>query len=75
MLKCDVQDIAFELFQNENREAGFAIHVVKDAKGMTFMPNKRLVIVLDLLSHHSVKLIIGKPKHSLHEGLEPRPLF
>lgn len=46
MLKCIVQVIAFGLLRNENGEVEFVIQVVKDAKGMTFMPSKRLVIVL-----------------------------
>ncbi|KAG6901097.1 hypothetical protein C0995_000798 [Termitomyces sp. Mi166 len=50
------RDVSFSIFRNEYGDAEFAMQVVKDAKGMTFMPCKR-------------------PEHSLHEGLEERPLF
>ncbi|KAJ7648133.1 hypothetical protein FB45DRAFT_1102841 [Roridomyces roridus] len=50
------RDVSFSIFRNEYGDAEFALQVVKDAKGMTFMPCKR-------------------PEHSLHEGLEERPLF
>ncbi|TVY12769.1 hypothetical protein LARI1_G009008 [Lachnellula arida] len=49
-------DITFAVFQNEDGRAEFAMQVVRDAKNMTFKPDKR-------------------PEHSLHEGLQPRPLF
>ena len=36
-----VQDITFGVFCNEHEKAEFAMQVVRDAKGMTFMPEKR----------------------------------
>jgi hypothetical protein len=36
-----VQDITFGLFRNKHGKAEFAMQVVKDAKGMTFTPDKR----------------------------------
>jgi hypothetical protein len=36
-----VQDITFRLFRNKHGKAEFAMQVVKDAKGMTFIPDKR----------------------------------
>ncbi|KAF9645059.1 hypothetical protein BDM02DRAFT_3190050 [Thelephora ganbajun] len=50
------QDVSFGIFRNEYGDAEFAMQVVKDAKGMIFLPCRR-------------------PEHSLHEGLEERPLF
>ena len=44
VLKHMEQDIAFRVFRNEHGGAEFAIQVIKDAKGMTFMPSKRLAI-------------------------------
>jgi hypothetical protein len=38
------QDISFGVFKNERGKAEFAIQVVKEAKGMTNTPGKRLVI-------------------------------
>jgi protein associated with RNAse G/E len=43
VLKYIEQDIAFGVFRNENGKAEFAMQVVKDAKGMTFTPGRRLV--------------------------------
>ncbi|KAL2050086.1 hypothetical protein ABVK25_009696 [Lepraria finkii] len=50
------RDMTFGVFRNEHGKAEFAIQVVRDAKNMTWTPEKR-------------------PEHSVHEGLEPRPLF
>jgi hypothetical protein len=36
-----VQDITFGLFRNKHGKAEFAMQVVKDAKGITFTPDKR----------------------------------
>jgi hypothetical protein len=35
------QDITFAVFRNEDRRAEFAMQVVRDAKNMTFKPDKR----------------------------------
>lgn len=40
-LNCIEQDVTFVVFRNEHGEAEFAMQVVKDAKGMTFTPDKR----------------------------------
>ena len=45
MLKHITQDVAFGVFRNERGEAELEIQVVKDAKGMTFTPSKRLVAI------------------------------
>ena len=37
-------DATFVVFRNEHGEAEFAMQVVKDAKGMTFTPDKRWVL-------------------------------
>ncbi|KAJ4469605.1 hypothetical protein J3R30DRAFT_3303908 [Lentinula aciculospora] len=50
------RDVSFGILRNEYGDPEFTMQVVKDGKGMTFMPCRR-------------------PEHSLHEGLEERPLF
>ena len=75
VLSCTEQDISFGVFHNEHGMAEFAMQVVKDAKGMTFTPSKRSVPRRSRISRCWGRLIVGRPEHSLHEGLEPRPLF
>jgi hypothetical protein len=36
-----MQDVSFTIFRNEHGDAEFAMQVVKDAKGMTFLPSRR----------------------------------
>ncbi|KAG8980964.1 hypothetical protein FRB95_000474 [Tulasnella sp. JGI-2019a] len=35
------RDVSFTIFRNEHGDAEFAMQVVKDAKGMTFLPSRR----------------------------------
>lgn len=75
MLKCTEQDISLEVFQNKENMPEFAMQVVKDAKGNTFTPSKKSVTNQSRILGCLGKLIIDRPKHLLHERLEPQPLF
>jgi hypothetical protein len=43
-LNCIERDVTFVVFRNEHGEAEFAMQVVKDAKSMTFTPDKGWVL-------------------------------
>jgi len=69
--------MTFGVFRNEHRKAEFAIQVVRDAKNMTWTPEKRFVSnhSTDSTHHRLLTDSMNRPEHSVHEGLEPRPLF
>ena len=70
--------MTFGVFRNEHGNAEFAIQVVRDAKSITWTPEKRLSRNLNLRPPKYADLanrLINRPEHSVYEGLEPRPLF
>lgn len=69
--------MTFGVFRNEHGKAEFAIQVVRDAKNMTWTPEKRFVSnrSTDSTHHRLLTNSMNRPEHSVHEGLKPRPLF
>jgi len=69
--------MTFGVFRNEHGKAEFAIQVVRDTKNMTWTPEKRFVSnhSTDTTHHRLLTDSMNRPEHSVHEGLEPRPLF
>lgn len=69
--------MTFGVFRNEHGKAEFAIQVVRDTKNITSTPEKRFACnhPKDGTHHHILTDSMNRLEHSVHEGLEPRPLF
>lgn len=69
--------MTFGVFRNEHGKAEFAIQVVRDEKNVTLTPEQRFVSnhSTDSTHHRLLTDSMNRPENSVHEGLEPRPLF
>lgn len=70
--------MTFEVFRNEHGKAEFAIQVVRDAKNMTWTPEKRFASRPSPIPRHCsfADNLSNKQAGTLRpRGLEPRPLF
>ncbi len=70
--------MTFGVFRNKHGKAEFAIQVVRDAKNEINARGKVRLHSLQSFCTTTSFLTVdltGRPEHSVHEGLEPRPMF